>query len=134
MSDKIFVDTNIVVYALDKTQAQHTIAIDFLSRRPVISVQVVNETTAVQVRKLKRSLAAAHEVATWLLDTCEVVEQSPADVRQAIELCRQFDLSHWDALILASAMRAGCERVYSEDMQHGLWVSSSLQILNPFTN
>lgn len=134
MSDKIFVDTNVVIYALDAGARQHETALDLLARRPVISVQVINEATNVQVRKLKRSLADAHAVAERLLDACEVLAQGPEDIRRAIDLCRRFSLSHWDALILSCAMQGGCARVYSEDMQHGLWVSSELQILNPFLN
>lgn len=133
MTDKIFVDSNVVIYGLNAALPQHRIATELLLQRPVISVQVVNETINVQVRKLRRPLAAAQEVAIFLMESCEVVSLEPRDVHLAIELTRRYSLSHWDALIVATALRAGCGTLYSEDMHHGLWVTPTLQILNPFT-
>lgn len=132
MTDKVFVDSNVVIYGLNATLPQYTIATELLLQRPVISVQVVNETINVQVRKLRRPLAAAQEVAIFLMESCEVISLEPQDIQQAIELTRQYSLSHWDALIVATALRAGCGTLYSEDMHHGLWVTPTLQILNPF--
>lgn len=132
MTDKVFVDSNVVIYGLNATLPQYTIATELLLQRPVISVQVINETINVQVRKLKRSLADAQEVAVFLIESCEVISLEPQDILQAIELTRQYSLSHWDALIVATALRAGCSVLYSEDMHHGLWVTPTLQILNPF--
>ncbi|MFZ1766103.1 MAG: PIN domain-containing protein [Candidatus Nitrotoga sp.] len=132
MTDKVFVDSNVVIYGLNATLPQYTIAMELLLQRPVISVQVINETINVQVRKLKRSLADAQEVAVFLIESCEVISLEPQDILQAIELTRQYSLSHWDALIVATALRAGCSVLYSEDMHHGLWVTPTLQILNPF--
>jgi len=132
MTDKIFVDSNVVIYGLNAALPQHRIATELLLQRPVISVQVVNETINVQVRKLRRPLAAAQEVAIFLMESCEVVSLEPRDVHLAIELTHQYSLSHWDALIVATALRAGCGTLYSEDMHHGLWVTPTLQILNPF--
>lgn len=134
MTDKIFVDSNVVIYGLNATLPQYRIATELLLQRPVISVQVVNETINVQVRKLRRPLAAAQEVAIFLMESCEVISLEPRDVHLAIELTRQYSLSHWDALIVATALRAGCSTLYSEDMHHGLWVTPTLQILNPFAD
>ena len=134
MTDRVFIDSNVVIYTLNATLPQYRIATELLLQRPVISVQMVNETINVQVRKLKRPLAAAQEVAIFLMDGCEVVSLEPRDIQQAIELTRQYSLSHWDALIVATALRAGCGTLYSEDMQHGLWITPALQILNPFSD
>lgn len=134
MTDKVFVDSNVVIYGLNAALPQYTIATELLLQRPVISVQVVNETINVQVRKLRRPLAAAQEVAIFLMESCEVISLEPRDIQQAIELTREYSLSHWDALIVATALRAGCRTLYSEDMHHGLWVTPTLQILNPFVD
>ncbi|MFA7239354.1 MAG: PIN domain-containing protein [Sulfuricellaceae bacterium] len=133
MTDKVFVDSNVVIYGLNATLPQYRIATELLLQRPVISVQVVNETINVQVRKLGRPLAAAQEVAIFLMESCEVISLEPRDVHLAIELTRRYSLSHWDALIVATALHAGCGILYSEDMHHGLWVTPTLQILNPFS-
>ena len=108
MTDKVFVDSNVVIYGLNASLPQYTIATELLLQRPVISVQVVNETINVQVRKLKRTLAAAQEVAIFLMENCEVISLESRDIQQAIELTRQYSLSHWDALVVATALRAGC--------------------------
>jgi predicted nucleic acid-binding protein len=134
MTDKVFIDSNVVIYGLNSTLPQYIIARELMLQRPVISVQVVNEMINVQVRKHRRPLAAAQEVAIFLMENCEVISLEPQDIHQAIELTRQYSLSHWDALIVATALRAGCGILYSEDMHHGLWVTPTMQILNPFAD
>jgi predicted nucleic acid-binding protein len=48
-----------------------------------------------------------------------VVPVDTDTVRKAIRLARRYGFSHWDSLIVAAALLAGCERLYSQDMQHG---------------
>ena len=95
-------------------------------------MQVVNELISVCQRKLRYSYEASFVVARMAMRLCDVAPLEVPDIEQAFLLGDQFSLSHWDALIVASALRAQCTVLYSEDMQHGLWVTSSLQILNPF--
>ena len=127
-----FADTNIVIYAegADVRKAQRAIAI--LEPGPVISSQVVTETINVLTRKYGFALAEAHDVASSLLDLCEVVPVGAQTVREAMRLAARYQLSHWDSLIVAAAHLAGCETLYSEDLQHGQVIDGGLTIVNPF--
>ena len=132
MTAKAFADTNVAIYAegSDTQKAQRATAI--LESTPVISTQVVNETISALTRKYGFTLAEAHEVATSLLDLCEVVPVTADTIREAIRLTARYQLSHWDSLILAAALLADCEILYSEDLQHEQLFEQRLRVVNPF--
>ena len=129
---KAFADTNIVIYAegSDVTKAQRAMAI--LETSPTISSQVVTETISALTRKYGFTLAEAHEVAAGLLDLCEVVPVGADTIREAIRLAARYKLSHWDSLIVAAAQLAGCDTLFSEDLQHNQLFEERLQVVNPF--
>jgi len=133
MTAKSFADTNIAIYAegSDESKAQRATAI--LESGPVISSQVVTETINALTRKYGFTLAEAHEIALSLLDLCEVVPVGAGTIREAIRLAARYQLSHWDSLIVAAAMLAGCETLYSEDLQHNQLFDERLKVVNPFT-
>ena len=95
-------------------------------------VQVVNETINILTRKYGFALAETHDVASSLLDLCEVVPVGADTVREALRLAARYRLSHWDSLIVAAALLADCETLYSEDLQHGQVADGRLTIVNPF--
>ena len=99
---------------------------------PVISTQVINETVSVLTRKHGFSLSEAHEIAESLLDLCAVVAVDAHTIRKAIDLAKRYSLSHWDSLIIAAALLADCQALFSEDMQHGQVFYAQLTVLNPF--
>jgi predicted nucleic acid-binding protein len=67
-----------------------------------------------------------------LLDLCEVVPVDVATIRKAIDLAKRYSLSHWDSLIIAAALLADCQTLYSEDFQHGQLFDNQLTVQNPF--
>lgn len=67
-----------------------------------------------------------------LLSVCELVSENSEIVRTALRLCRQGSFQPFDAKIVASALDARCNLLYSEDMQHELVVDNTLTIINPF--
>nr|WP_306298251.1 PIN domain-containing protein [Crenothrix polyspora] len=103
-----------------------------IQNAPVISTQVINETISVLTKKHKFLLSEAHEISESLLDLCEVVAVDESTLRKAIDLARRYSLSHWDSLIVAAALIANCEILYSEDMQHGQIFDNQLTVVNPF--
>lgn len=131
MTAKAFADTNIAIYAegSDTQKAQRATAI--LESAPVISTQVVNETVSALTRKYGFKLAEAHDVAASLLELCEVVPVT-ADTIEAMRLAARYQLSHWDSLIVAAALLAGCETLYSEDLQHEQVFEQRLTVVNSF--
>jgi len=134
MTAKSFADTNIVIYAegSDVTKAQRAMAI--LESNPLISSQVVNETVATLTRKYGFTLPEAHEVASSLLDLCEVVPVDADTIREAIYVAGRYQLSHWDSLIVAAALLANCDTLYSEDLQHNQLFEQRLRVINPFAS
>ncbi|MBE0593812.1 MAG: PIN domain-containing protein [Gemmatimonadales bacterium] len=130
-SDRIFLDTNVVVYLLADDPTKAARAETLLTARPCISTQVVNEFINVCTRKLKLTRTAAHEGARALMAHCEVVPINAATVEHAIRLGERYGFSHWDALIVAAAQGAGCATLFSEDMQHDQSLDG-LRIRNPF--
>lgn len=134
MTAKPFADTNIVIYAegSDVSKAQRATAI--LESGPVISSQVVTETISTLTRKYSFTLTEAHEVALSLIDLCEVVPVGADTIREAVRLAARYQLSHWDSLIVAAAVLAGCETLYSEDFQHNQLFDDRLRVVNPFAD
>jgi predicted nucleic acid-binding protein len=126
MSDRYFVDTNILMYAHDKsTGSKHTSAkalIDelWLHRTGVISTQVLQELAVNLRRKAGRPLdakATREVVADYL--TWQVVVNTAESVLGALELEERYRISFWDALVIHAAQAAGAAVLYSEDLADG---------------
>ena len=128
---KAFFDTNILVYTAT-SDARKQRAVDCLSRGGVVSVQVLNEFVHVARRKLRHDWPQV-ELALGLFrasldDVLPVTLNTHAG---AVSLAREHGLSFYDALIVAAAIEAGCDTLFSEDMQHGRSIGG-LAIVNPF--
>lgn len=132
MSVLEFADTNIVEYAVGQDSDKRTKARQILAQGVIVSSQVIKETVSVLTPKQGANLVAAHEVAESLLELCEVAPVDESTIREAIRLVRRYKLSHWDSLIVVAALLAGCEKLYSQDMQHGQVFDNQLKVINPF--
>lgn len=125
MPGKTFVDTNILLYAHDvdagekHERAKHALEELWAERSGVLSPQVLQEFYVNVTRKLSKPLARKR--ARKILDTYAVwcIDTSPAEVMSACRIEEEARISFWDALICASALRAGAERIYSEDLNAG---------------
>jgi predicted nucleic acid-binding protein len=126
-----FFDTNILVYA-QQTGGKADRARALFADGGKLSVQVLNEFTAVSRRKQQRDW---REIAEAVSDVLTMVDPPLAltlDLHAAARaLAEDHRLSFYDALIIASAIEAGCDILYSEDMQHGRTIGG-LAIVNPF--
>jgi predicted nucleic acid-binding protein len=128
---KAFFDTNILVYVAT-SDAKKLRAAECLGQRGSASVQVLNEFVHVARRKLRHDwpqIELALGLFRALLD--EVVPITLNTHNGAVALAREHGLSFFDALIVAAAIEAGCDTLYSEDLQHGRAIGS-LAIVNPF--
>ncbi len=128
---KAFFDTNILVYTAT-SDAKKQRAADCLNRGGVVSVQVLNEFVHVARRKLRHDWPQI-ELALGLFHASldEVVPVTLNTHASAVSLARVHNLSFYDALIIAAAIEAGCDTLFSEDMQHGRSIGG-LSIVNPF--
>jgi predicted nucleic acid-binding protein len=131
VTERIFLDTNVVVYLLAEDPAKAERAETLLARRPCVSTQVVNEFINVCTKKLGFSRAAAHENARALMAQCDIAPLDAATVERAMCLGERHGFSHWDALIVAAAQLAGCAVLMTEDMQDGLQLEG-VRLCNPF--
>lgn len=135
---KIFVDTNVLVYAHDADSAgKHAVARALLtglweSRSGSLSTQVLQEFYAVVTRKFKPAMrpAKARAIVAAYGEWCDVATE-PQLIVAASRLEEEHSLAFWDALIVEAAIRAGAERLVSEDLQDGRRFGA-LTIENPF--
>ena len=135
MTARSFADTNVVVYMLDADPNKRHAAIAVMRAHPVISVQVIiNEFLSAAIGKMKLARPTANRLARILMERCEVFDLTVETVRHAIDLGERYQLSHWDALIVASALHAGCDTLYSEDLQDGQVFEDRLKVSNPFAS
>jgi predicted nucleic acid-binding protein len=137
MPDKFFVDTNILLYAHDRSAGvKHERAHQLLERlwtseEGVLSTQVLQEFCINLRRKVARPLPM-EEVRQIIQDylSWEIVVNTPASTLHALEIEIRYQISFWDALILQAAESAGASVVYSEDLGAGQKYGS-VQVVNP---
>lgn len=135
MPSRAFIDTNVFVYAFDNADPQkQQRAQQVLREEPgaVVSTQVLNEFYVTTTRKLAAPLSPEDaERAVEHLSRRPCVAVDSTLVLRAISDGRRWQLSHWDALMLAAARQAGCDRILTEDLADGASYPG-IRIENPF--
>lgn len=138
MKDRIFIDTNVLVYihlfdeeSQDKRKALQNLLHRRIDAELIINVQVINEFYNVLLRKNIEDNVIQEKIHSQL-EICLASELSLKTVFSAWKLREKYKYSYWDSLILASALENSCSILYSEDMQHGQVIEDSLKIINPF--
>lgn len=133
MNGKPFLDTNVLVYALGEDDRRTPVAESLLTAGGVISVQVLNELTAVMQRKLRMPTNEIREALTAVRTLCPAPLPVTLETHDAaLPLVERYGWRIYDALIVASALAAGCSTLYSEDLQHRQIINDQLTIVNPF--
>lgn len=127
-----FADSNILIYLVSADERKANVAQQILDRRPVISVQVLNETANVLVNKLRKPWAETLEFLASVRSQSQVVALDERTHDAGVRIAARHRLHVHDSMIVASALLAGCDTLYSEDMHHGLVVENRLTIVNPF--
>ena len=136
MAERSFIDTNVLIYAeASDVPAKQRTALDLLKRLyeealGVLSTQVLQEYCNVALKKLR--LPAQHVRAQLdLYQQFEVIQVTPAIIQAGLDLHQTRSVAFYDAIIVASAQIAGCEVLWTEDMNAGESVGG-LRIINPF--
>jgi predicted nucleic acid-binding protein len=139
MSDKTFVDTNVLIYAHDvDAKEKHSVAKKVLyelwtNRTGFLSTQVLQEFYVNVTRKLSKPLpkksarAVVNQYAIWCVDT------TPAEITLAFRIEDEARIGFWDALICAAALKTGAERILSEDLNAGQKIVG-IRVVNPFAH
>ena len=136
--DKVFVDTNVLVYAYDIDAGQkHQIALDIMkdlwrSGLGILSTQTLQEFFVTVTAKINTPLDSTVAVdIIKKLSKWDVVINTTSTIFEAIEVHERYNYSFWDSLIIASAVEGGAKTILSEDLSNRQ-VVKGVAIKNPF--
>lgn len=127
-----FFDTNVLVYLASADAAKADQAEAAVAAGGAISVQVLNELANVARRKMRMSWPETHALLGMLRGLLTVHPLTLQIHELALALAERYGWSTYDAMIVASALDAGCDRLWSEDMQHGMTLDEGVRIVSPF--
>jgi len=139
MKDKIFLDSNILIYSFDKSdKVKQKISLDLTNQlvfndNIYISTQVIQEFYINATQKIKEKIPSA-EAKEFIkcLKTSNVYINDTDTIIQSIDIQKKYRLSFWDSLIISSALSLNCNFLYSEDLQDGLVIDGKMIVKNPF--
>ncbi len=128
---KPFVDSNVVLYLLSGDPAKADRAQALLAAGAFVSVQVLNEVTSVCLRKLKMPWQEIDALLLAVKAACEVLPLTVESHEKAVEITKRYQLSFYDANIVACAVISGAPVLLTEDMHAGFLIDG-LKLQNPF--
>jgi predicted nucleic acid-binding protein len=127
-----FFDTNVLVYLASDDTAKADRAEAVLAAGGAISVQVLNELANVARRRMRMGWTEIHAWLSLLRGLLTVHPLTLETHDTGLALAARYGLSTFDAMIAASALHAGCDTLWSEDMQDGMVLNGGLLVVNPF--
>lgn len=127
-----FFDSNVLLYLASNDPAKADRAETVVGRGGAISVQVLNEIANVTRRKARMSWQDTHALLALLRGLLTVHSVTVETHETGLALAERYNLSIYDAMIVAAALHADCDTLWSEDMQHGMAIDGRLRIANPF--
>ena len=140
MNAKLFLDSNVLIYAYDngdrskQIRAQEILNRGLASNNIVLSVQVLSEFYTTVTKRYEEPLSKdqAREV-ILLVDVLQIVPIDVSLVKRAIETHDRYQINYWDGLIIAAAEYGRCETILSEDLNTGQFYHG-IKVENPFRN
>ena len=134
MKDKIFIDTNILLYAYSTEKNKQELAQNIINTNNniYISKQVINETINILIKKFKLNIKDIINVVKELEKEFIILDFDIQTQLNALKLKQNYNLQFYDALIVSTALKNSCTILYSEDMQDKLVIEKKLKIINPF--
>jgi predicted nucleic acid-binding protein len=141
MTDRCFVDTNILVYAYNADEkekhARSAVLLKELwdQRTGVLSLQVLQEFYVTVTQKIEKPMSSeeAKKIVEDYIAAWEIVEPTTKTLLIALEARDKYQLHFWDAMIFAAVKEAGVKVIYTEDFQHGCEIEG-IRFVNPFRN
>jgi len=135
IEDKVFLDTNILIYAYSIDEPKKKEKVEHILKNIkniIISTQVINEFINVMLRKQKLKPDLLNNLINELYNNFEI---SPIDliiIQKAINLTIDYKYSYFDSLMISSALINNCKILFTEDMHHNHNFENKLLIINPF--
>jgi len=127
-----FFDTNVLVYIASGRTPKADRAERLARDGGIISVQVLNEMANVARRKMRLSWIETRAFVSLIRGLLPIEPITLETHETGLALAERYRLSIYDAMIAASALLAECDRLWSEDMQHGMVISGRLRVVDPF--
>ena len=132
--NKIALDSNILIYSHSlECEKKKLIARAFFKENPVVSSQVISEYINVIKRNLKLTKFEIIQLCSSWLEKYTVQPVVLSTIKLAQDIIKKYDFQVFDSIIIAAALEAECDILYSEDMHSGLIIENTLKIVNPFT-
>lgn len=128
-----FLDTNVVLYLFSAEPDKADRAEELLAVGGIVSVQVLNELASVARRKLGMTWPEVGDILAHVRSICHVEPLTVETHVRGVGIAERYGLSVYNAMILASALDAGCSIVYTEDLQNGQVIGGGLTIRDPFS-
>jgi predicted nucleic acid-binding protein len=128
-----FLDSNVLLYLISANAAKADRAEELIARGGCASVQVLNEFASVASRKYAVPWSNIADILGTVREVIFVVPLTIETHEKALELAPRTRYGFYDCLILASALQAGCETLYSEDLHTGHIIDGQLTLQNPFS-
>jgi predicted nucleic acid-binding protein len=134
MSDKVFMDTNLLIYAIsnDENKRDRIENLFFQPYEFAISTQVINEFINTCIRKNLLPFEGIQQVTNDFFQFFTLFKIEKSTILLAFEMKGKYNFSWYDALIVSVALENNCTILFSEDMQHGLKIDDKMVIKNPF--
>ena len=131
MKDKVFIDTNILIYLFSNDIYKKDMAKELLINNPTISIQVCNEISNILLKKYNFNEIEVKEILQQILKNVNLYKIEQKTIFKALDIKNRYHFSYYDSLIISSAVKSNCNILYSEDMQHNQQIYN-LKIINPF--
>ena len=132
---KVAIDSNVLVYAVQRDDVRAIMADDIIRRFEAadicLSVQAIGELLKVVRRKYPDHLKEAMIAVSIWSALYPIEDTLLEDVTSALELAERHRIQYWDAVILAVSARAGAKALLTEDMQDGATIAG-VRLVNPF--
>jgi len=134
MNDKVFLDTNVLVYMHSEDEPEKLGISVQLTRqyRCLTSIQAINEFCNVFIKKMKKTRQEVDDAVSAIITSSVTKKVEIETLRYALTLHERYGYSYYDCVMLASALENGCTKIYSEDMSSGQIIEDRLLILNPY--
>jgi predicted nucleic acid-binding protein len=132
---RVFIDTNILIYYFSKDPVKFSLAEKLLSNnrlRYITSTQVLSEFLSVILRKHITDISQAKQYLTEIISLFEIIPFDIRDMENSLDIKDKYKLSYYDSIIATNALTSDCTILYSEDMHHNLKIEKKLKVVNPF--
>jgi predicted nucleic acid-binding protein len=134
MNGRAFIDTNVFIYLYseDENEKQITAQKAVDKYECIISTQVLNEFSNICIKKLLKETEDIELAIDEMIEQCSVLTLEKEDIKQALNIHKNFGYNYYDCLMIVSALNSNCDYLLTEDLADGQIIENKLTIVNIF--